>query len=98
MIGVPKLRDDKNVLPLDLPRLEDALNRIADFFFSSVTFGGVEQPKSRLQRRLGRVSGCDGVGNECAEAERRHGAGSVVQRYLRIAKVVGIYHCFTPSK
>jgi len=32
MIVVPELRGDKNVLPLDLPRLEHLLHRFADSF------------------------------------------------------------------
>ena len=80
MIGIPELRDDKHVLPLDLPLLEHFLHRFADLFFGSVAFRSVEQAKSCFQRRLGRDSGCDGVGNECAKAERGDGAGSVVER------------------
>ena len=79
MIGIPELRDDKHVLPLDLPCLEHLLHRFADLFFGSVAFRSVEQAKSCLQRRLGRVSGCDGVGNERAKAECGDGAGAIVE-------------------
>ena len=89
MIGIPELRDDKNVLPLDLPLLEYLLHRFADLFFGSVAFRGVEQAKSCLQRRLRRGFGCHRVGNQCPESKRGDRAGSVVERYLRIAKLVG---------
>jgi len=46
---------------------------------------------------LGRGSGCDGVGDECAEAEGGHEAGAVVQGYFCIAKVVGGWHGFALS-
>src|SRR5262249_25193119 len=96
MIGVPELRGDKNILPLDLPLLEYILHRFADLFFSSVTFRSVDCAKPCLQRRLSRVSGCYRVGNERAKAERGDGAGSIVELYSRIAKVVGTYHFFAP--
>jgi hypothetical protein len=89
MIGIPELRDDNHVLPLNLPFLEHFLHRFPDLLFGSVAFRSVEQAKSCFQRRLGRDSGCDGVGNECAKAECRDGTGAIVERYLRIAKVVG---------
>src|SRR6185436_2957468 len=96
MIVVPELGGYKHVLPLDLPRLEHLVHRFADLFFSPVTFRGVELAKSCFQRGLARVFGCDGVGNQRAEAERGDRAGSVVEGQLRIAKVVGFYHCLDP--
>lgn len=66
MICVPEFRDDKHVLPPDLPLLEHLLHRLADFCFGSVTFGGVDCAKSCFQRRLRRVFGYHGVGNQCA--------------------------------
>jgi hypothetical protein len=36
MIRVPELGDDKDVLALDLPRLEHLLHRFADFLFIPV--------------------------------------------------------------
>src|SRR5580700_8071583 len=84
MICVPELRNDKNILPLDLPPFEHFLHRFTDFLFSSVTFRRIEQAKSCLQRRLGRVSGCHGVGNERAKAERGDSTGSMVESYFRV--------------
>src|SRR5208337_4932993 len=69
MIVIPDLRRDKDFLPLDIPRLEHLLHRFADLLFISVAFRSVELAKSSLQRRLGRGSGCHGVGNQCAKAE-----------------------------
>src|SRR5271157_4704191 len=71
MIVIPELRGDKHFLSLNLARLEHRLDRFADLLFISVPFGSVELAKSCLQRRLGRGSGCDGVGNQRAEAEGR---------------------------
>jgi hypothetical protein len=96
MMVVPELRGDKHVLPLDRPRLEHLPHRFADLFFSPVTFRRVELTKSCFQRGLGRVFGGDGVGNQCAKAERGDRTGSVVEGYLRIAKVVGFSHCLDP--
>src|SRR5512132_4119139 len=92
MIVVPELRADKHVLSLDFPRLEHLLHRFADLFFISVALRSVELTKSRFQRRLGRAFGCHRVGNQCAKSERGDRAGSVVERYLRMAKVVVFYH------
>src|SRR4029077_4309395 len=97
MIVVPELRGDKHVLPLDLPRLEHLLHRFADLFFSPVTFRSVDLTKSCFQRGLGRVFGCDDVGDQRAKTERGDRTGSVVEGYLRIAKVIGFYHCIDPS-
>src|SRR5690348_5524760 len=87
MIVVPELRGDKHIVPLDLPRLEHLLQRVADLFFIPVTFRGVELPKSCFQRGLGRGLGCDGVGNQRAKAERGDRTRFDIERYLRIAKV-----------
>src|SRR4029077_2961232 len=97
MIVVPELRGDEHFLPLDLPRLEHLLHRFADLFFISVAFRSVELAKSCLQRRLGRGSGCNGVGNQCAKSEGGDSTGSIVEGHPRIAKVVAPYHCLTPS-
>jgi hypothetical protein len=48
MICVPELRDDKNVLPLDLSRVEHLLHCFADLAFRLVALGSVEQAKSYL--------------------------------------------------
>src|SRR5262249_39894370 len=96
MIVIPELRGDKHFLPLDLPRFEHLLDRFADLLFISVTFGSVELAKPCLQRRLGRGSGCHGVGNQCAKTEGGDRTGPIVEGHLRIAKVVALYHCFTP--
>ena len=88
MIVIPDFRGDKHFLSLDLPRLEYLLDRFADLLFISVPFRGVELAKSCLQRRLGRDSGRDGVGNQRAKAERGDGTGSIIEGYLRVAKVV----------
>src|SRR5690349_7685191 len=94
MIVVPGLRSNKHVGPLDLPRLEHLLHRVADLFFIPITFRGVELSKSCFQRRLGRGLSRDGVGNQCPETERGDRTRSDIERYLRIAKVIGFYHCF----
>src|SRR5262249_20276243 len=96
MIVIPELRGDEHLLPLDLPRLEHLLYCFADLLFIAVAFRSVEQAKSGLQCRLGRGSGCHGVRNQCAKAEGGDRTGSVVEGHLRIAKVVALYHCFTP--
>jgi hypothetical protein len=62
MMGIPELRNDKNVLSLDFAPLEHLLHPFADLFFGFVTFRRVEQAKSGFQRRLGRAAGCDRVG------------------------------------
>ena len=50
---------------------------IADLLFIAVAFRSVEHAESCLQRRLGRGSGCHGVGNQCAKAEGRNGTAIV---------------------
>jgi hypothetical protein len=92
MIVVPELRGDEHVLPLDPPRPEHLLHRFADFLLIPVTFRSIELAKPGFQRGLGGDLGCDGVGNQRAEAERGHRAGSVVEGELRVAKAVGLYH------
>src|SRR5271157_3148527 len=91
MIVIPELRGDKHFLALNLPRLEHILDRFADLLFISVAFGSVELAKSCLQRRLGRDSGRDGVGNQRAEAERRDFIVAVVQRHPDVVKSAGTF-------
>src|SRR5580658_1764409 len=97
MIGIPELGDDKDVLSLNLPLFEDFLHRFPDLFFGSVTLGSVEEAKSCFQGGLGRNFCCDGVGNESSKSERGDVTGSVFEGYLRITKIVGGWHGFTPS-
>ena len=93
MIVVPELRGDKHVMPPDLPRLEHLLHRFADLSFGPVTLRSVELTKSCFQRGLGRIFGCDGVGNQRAKTKRGDRTGSVVEGYLCIAKAIRFYHC-----
>jgi hypothetical protein len=74
---------------LIFPGLEHLLHSFADLFFSAVALRGVEQAKSCFERGLGCVSGCDGVGNECAEAEGGHRARAIIECNLCVPKVVG---------
>src|SRR6185437_35584 len=53
MIAVPELRGDEHILPLDRPRLEHLLHRIADGLFIAVAFRTIEVTKSHLQCGLG---------------------------------------------
>src|ERR1700743_3996290 len=63
MIAVPQLGGNEQVVPLKRPRLERFLDRIANRFFITVAFRTIEMPKSRFQRRLGGLFGCDGIRN-----------------------------------
>src|ERR1700751_2426575 len=92
MIVVPELRTDKNILPPDLALLEHRLNCFAHLFFISVAFGAIELTKTHLQRGLSSVFRCDRVRNQRAKAEGRNLIGAIVERYLYIAKAVGVTH------
>jgi hypothetical protein len=96
MIGVPEFRGDKHILPLGLSCLEHLMHRFADLFLGPVTFRSVERAKPCLKRCLGRISGCDGVGNQCSKAERRDRARFVAKGSLRVAKIVGVCHNLDP--
>src|SRR5262249_31000139 len=97
MICVPELGDDEHFLPLDLPLLEHLLHCFTDLCFGLVTFRSVKQAKSRFQRRSRRVFGGHTVGNQGAKSECGH-RGTIVERYLRIAKVVDFQHRCPPSE
>jgi hypothetical protein len=68
MIGVPEFRGDKYILPLGLPCLEHLLHGFADLFLGPVTFRSVERAKPCLKRCLGRILGCDGVGESAFQS------------------------------
>jgi hypothetical protein len=94
---IPELRRDEHVLPLNLPRLEHPLHRVADRLFIAVAFRTIEVTEPHFQRGLGRLPGREWIGNQRAEPEGRDLAGSVGEGYLRIAKGVEDGHGFAPQ-
>ena len=94
VVGVPEFCDDEEVVAFDFSIFEDVLDGFANFFFGAVTFGRVEGAKAGFKGGFGRGSGCDGVGDERAEAERGDGAGVVVEGKFGKAEVVGVHFLF----
>src|SRR5260370_33047935 len=92
MIGVPELRTDKNVLPLCLALLEHIPHRFAHLFFISVPLSAIELTKAYLQRDPNCLFCGDRIRNQRAKAECRNLIGAIVERYLYIAKAVGVTH------
>src|SRR5580704_15712343 len=92
MIVVPELRTDKNILPPDLALPEHPPHCFAHVFFISVALSAIELTKANLQRDPNCLFCCDRVGNQRAKAECRNLIGAIVERYLYIAKAVGVTH------
>ena len=92
MIVVPEFRTDKNVLPFDLALLENRPHCFAHLFFISVPLSAIELTKAHLQS----VQDCffcfDRIRNQRAKSECRNLIGAIVERYLYIAKAVGVTH------
>src|SRR5271167_4072017 len=92
MIVVPELRTYKNLLPFDFSLLEHRLHCFAHVFFISVAFGAIELTEARLQREPNCLFCCYRIRNERPKPERRNLIGAVIERYLCIAKAVGVTH------
>src|SRR5215469_2915476 len=97
MIGVPELRTYKNVLPFDLAFLQHRPHRFAHLFFISVALSAIELTKARLQRDLNCLFCCDRIRNQRPKPEGRNFIRAVIERYLCIAKAVGVTHKTTTS-
>src|SRR5258708_27075704 len=92
MIVVPELRTYKNVLPFDLALLEHRPHCLAHVFFISVTLSAIELTEACLQRDPDCLFCCDRIRNQRAKAECWNLIGAVIERYLCIAKAVGVTH------
>src|SRR5262245_34059781 len=77
MIGVPQFRGDEHVLAQNLARPEHVLHGIANRFFIAIAFRAIEMSEPDFQCSLGRLSGRDGIGNECAKPDSRDCTRSV---------------------
>ncbi len=97
MIGVPQLCGDKDVLPPNRPRLEKFLHRLANRFFIAVALRAIEMSESHFQGCLHRLFGLDRIRDERAKPDRRHGARSIVEWDLCVAKRIGGLHAHTLS-
>src|SRR5579863_9902647 len=92
MIVVPELRTYKNVPPFDLALLEHRPHCFAHLFFIAVPLSAIELTKAHLQRDPDCLFCCDRIRNQRPEPECRNLIGAIVERYLYIAKVVGVTH------
>ncbi len=63
--------------PLNCPRLEHFLHRIADRLLISVALRAIEVTKPRFQCRPGCLFGRERIGNQRAKPESGNGTGTV---------------------
>jgi hypothetical protein len=70
---------------------------LAYFTFVPVSFGTIEVTEAGFEGVFGGTEGYGGVGDECAEPEHGHLAGSVVERDCRSAQVRGFDHDHTSA-
>src|SRR5271165_4497242 len=69
MIGVPQLRGDEHVLPLNGPRLERFAHRSTHRFFIAVAFCAIEMPETHSQCGLDGLLGLDKIRNQRAKSD-----------------------------
>src|SRR3954468_23146932 len=69
MIGIPQLRGDKDVLPLQRSRFEGFTQRVANRLFVSIAFCAVEMSETDRQRGFGGSLGVAKVRDERAETD-----------------------------
>jgi hypothetical protein len=69
MIGVPQLRGDEYVLPLNRPRLECLAHRVTDGLFIAVPLRAVEMPETHSQCTRDGLLGRDEIRNQRAKSD-----------------------------
>src|SRR5579863_3267222 len=92
MIGVPQLCGDKDVFPRKPSSGKSSLQSFAHLTLIPVTFRAIETSKSSFQRISGSSYGLGWIGNQGAEAEYGHMAGSVVERDSFRPKIRRFHH------
>jgi hypothetical protein len=95
VIGVPQLRGDENVLARDRSTGECCLQRTANLALVPVSFRAIEVAESGVESVSGRSYRYGWVGNQSAEAQCGHAAGSVVERNSRHAQIGRLNHGYT---
>jgi hypothetical protein len=92
MIGIPQFCCYEDVRARNPSSRKSCLQGLAHLSLVPVSFRTVEMPKSSFQRVCGSTyrHGC--IGDQGAESECGHMAGSVVERYFRNPKIARFDH------